>query len=300
MGRSRTSGVESLRINAAAAIRCSGPGALASSSGEPTRPSDLDPPGGETPSKELRHAEHRRSCGGLSLVAVDGDWAGIYPFRCHRWRCSDCGARKVDQTRKRIRAGLERGEIWFITLTSPGDETPDVSFDQLSRRWKALHLRLTRRIGHVEYLAVVEVQRRGSPHVHLLVRGPLVPRSWLAKAAVDVGFGRILDIRPSHGGIAGYLTKAIGPNTSGDSLPVHFRRVRWSRGWTLPVVWRAKRVWQAWHVAFAGTARAAVSAVHRGYRIAELIHGPPERRRSVRPVGWWLLASLRDGWGPRP
>jgi hypothetical protein len=271
-----------------------------SGTADPTEPSHLEPLDGKALSKEHRHAGHPRSCGGLSLVAVDGDWAGIYPFRCRRWRCSVCGARKVDQTRKRIRAGLARGEIWFITITSPGDETPGVSFEQLSRRWKALHLRLTRRFGHIEYLAVVEIQRRGSPHLHLLVRGPRVARAWLATAVVEVGFGRILDIRRSHDGLAGYLTKAIGPNTSGDSLPAHFRRVRWSRGWSLPVVWRAKRVWQAWHIAFAGTARAAVSAVHRGYRIVELIHGPPDRRRSVRPVDWRLLASLRDGWGSRP
>jgi hypothetical protein len=260
---------------------------LAGGSGIP-----LEPLGGQATSKEHRHARRRVWCGGWSLIGVDGPSAGVYPFRCHRWRCSTCGSRKVNQTRKRIRAGLDLGETWFLTLTSPGPGSPGEALDQLTRRWKALRLRLTRKVGRVEYVAVVELQRRGHPHLHLLVRGPLVSGRWIATAAAEVGFGRIADLRRPPRGVAGYLTKAIGPNTSGDSLPAHFRRVRWSRGWSLPVQRRAKRAWQAWYVAFAETGRAAASAIQRGYHLVELVHGPPNRRATTRPVRWLSLAVL--------
>jgi hypothetical protein len=179
-----------------------------------------------------------------------------------------------------------------LTLTSPGDELPQESLDHLSRRWKALQLRLTRRIGRVEFLAVVELQRRGNPHLHVLLRGPVISRRHLAKAAAEVGFGRIIDVRKPPGGIAGYLTKAIGPNTSGDALPAHFRRVRWSRGWSVPTRWRGKRAWQAWYVALAETGSAAASTADRGYRLVELVHGPPSRRHLASPVRWIPVASF--------
>jgi hypothetical protein len=226
------------------------------------------------------------------LVGIDGSSAGVYPLRCRRWRCPSCGSRKVDQTRKRIRAGLGLGGTWFLTLTSPGDESPADSFERLSRRWKAFHLRLTRLVGDVEYAAVVELQRRGNPHLHVLIRGPLVSRSWVGGAALAVGFGEQSDATSMPPGIAGYLTKAIGPGTDGDALPTHFRRVRFSLGWSLPVRRRARRLWQAWHIAFADTRRTAISAVQRGYRLIELVHGPPDRVRMTSPVRWQSVEAF--------
>jgi hypothetical protein len=139
---------------------------------------------------------------------------------------------------------------------------------------------------------VVELQRRGSPHLHVIVRGPFIPFPWLARAARDVGFGRIVDICRPKPGLAGYLTKSLGPGTSGDLLPSHFHRVRWSRGWSAPVARRVRRAWPTWLVAFAGPRRAAASAVARGYRVVELVHGPPDRWPSRVPVRWQALAAF--------
>jgi hypothetical protein len=267
-----------------ALARASAPAAIPETRGQ-VHVVPLDPLHGRSRRKEHRHARPR-SCGGVSLVGIDGPSAGVYPLRCRRWRCGSCGQRKVDQTRKRIRAGLGLGRTWFLTLTALGDESPTESFDRLSRRWKAFHLRLTRLVGHVEYAAVVELQRRGNAHLRVVIRGPLVSGSWVSRAAVAVGFGQQSDVRRPPPRVAGYLTKAIGPGTSGDALPSHFRRVRWSSGWSLPVRRRARRVWQAWHIAFADTRQTAASAVQRGYRLIELVHGPPDRVGMTSPVRW--------------
>jgi hypothetical protein len=262
-------------------------------------PSYHEPTSGETPSKEVRHAPGRGSCGG-SLIAVDGGDAAVYPFRCKRWRCASCGARLVREVRKRISAGLGVGEVRFLTITSPGTETPAESLDQLARRWKRLHQRLIRRFGAVEYVVIVELQGRGSPHLHVLVRGPFIPQRWLGSAAAAVGFGRVASVGRAHGGLAGYLTKAIGPGTVADSLPRGFQRVRWSRGWSIPVARRSKRQWPSWYLALADTRRAALSAVHRGYRVVALVHGPPDRWRTWRPIEWRPVRSLCTAGRMRP
>jgi hypothetical protein len=183
------------------------------------------------------------------------------------------------------------GATQLITLTSPGAEDSDVSLDLLSARWKAFHLRLRRRIGPFEYFAIVELQRRGSPHFHILVRGGLVSASWVAKAAAGVGFGKVSDVGPVRRGIAGYLTKQIGPGTSGDLLPTHFRRARWSRGWVAPRIRPDTPARREWYVVLAGTRDAAASAVARGYRLIALVHGPRVRHR--RDVRWITPRGLR-------
>jgi hypothetical protein len=252
----------------------------------------LDPLGGETPSKEHRHATVALSCGGYSVIGVDGRDAGVYPLRCRRWRCVTCGPWLVRRARKRIQAGLAAGTVRFMTLTSPGDEGEEEALGQLTRRWKRLHLRMGRRFGPIEYVAVVELQHRGSPHMHVLFRGPFVPFLWLAKAASDVGFGTVVDIRRPSSSLAGYLTKSLGPGTTGDLLPRAFRCVRWSRGWSSRIARRIRRAWRGWYVAFADPRRAAASAVEYGYRIVELINGPPDYHRSRFPVHWQALAAF--------
>jgi hypothetical protein len=252
----------------------------------------LDPSRGETPSKEHRHARTIRSCGGYSVVGTNGLDAGVYPLRCGRWRCGNCGARLVRRARKRILAGLGLGVVRFMTLTSPGSESPEHSLAEFTERWKRLNLRIRRRFGPFEYAAVVELQDRGSPHLHVVFRGPFIPFAWLAKTAADVGFGQMVDIRRPRSTLAGYLTKSLGPGTSGDLLPPHFRRVRWSRGWSAPMATRIRRAWRAWFVAFAGPRRAAASAVVYGYRVVELINGPPDNRSSRFPVRWQPLAAF--------
>jgi hypothetical protein len=250
----------------------------------------LDPAAGKTPSKEDRHARAVRSCGGYSIVGVNGNDAAVYPLRCKRWRCPGCGPRLVRRARDRIRAGITQGPTRFLTLTSPGTESPEQSFDELTERWKRMSLRIGRRFGAFDYVAVIEIQKRGSPHLHVIVRGPFIPLPWLARAAGEVGFGRVVDIRRPRSDLAGYLAKSLGPGTSGDLLPSHFHRVRWSRGWSTAVAKRLRRACQAWYVAFASPARTAASAAARGLRVVAFVHGPLDRLPSRFPVHWQPLA----------
>jgi hypothetical protein len=245
----------------------------------------LDTPGGGSAYIEGRHAKPAR-CGGYSLVGLDGDMAGVYPFRCRRWNCASCGRRKVRQTRRRIVAGMALGPTRFVTLTSGADESPAESLARLSGRWKAFHQRMVRRFGQLEYVAVIELQDRGAPHLHVLVRSPFIPQTWLATNAAQVGFGRIADVRRTSHGIVGYITKALGPGTTAASLPHHYRRVRWSANWSEPMPRRVSRNWPAWYIALAGPARTVRSALARGYQVVEAFMGPPDPGPPRRWVRW--------------
>ncbi len=159
------------------------------------------------------------SCGAFSLVGVEGKEAGIYPLRCKRWSCPACGPRKARATIARIQAGMNLGPTRFFTLTSPGGDSADESYAEFSARWKRMHQRMVRRFGKFEYLAVVEPQKRGAAHVHVVYRGPFIPQAWLSRAAAECGFGRIADIRRSHRQLTSYLAKYLTKQLASQATP---------------------------------------------------------------------------------
>jgi hypothetical protein len=212
-------------------------------------------------------------CGAFSLVGVEGDRCGVYPMRCKKWGCPVCGPRKVKSTLARTKAGMSLGMCRFFTLTSPGEEDAATSFERFPARWKRFRMRLERRFGRIEYLAVVERQKRGSAHVHVVYRGPFIPQRWLSLVAVECGFGRIADIRRSNPGLMRYLAKYLTKELSDPRAapPRYFRRVRWSRGWC---VWEKRRrdvPWSCWWMADGVPIHAAIDAARRGLAVEEVV-----------------------------
>ena len=219
------------------------------------------------------------SCGGFSLVGIAGTDAGIYPLRCKRWSCSYCGPRKARATIARVKAGMDLGPCRFATVTSPAGESAADSYARFPGRWKRFHMRLERRFGRIEYIAVVEPQKCGAAHIRFVYRGPFIPQAWLSRAAQASGFGRIADIRRSHprlmSYLAKYLAKGLGPVARGTpasgALPKYFRRVRWSSRWCAWSRSRDRAKYDSWWIADVGQVHAAIDARGRGYRVTELV-----------------------------
>lgn len=239
-----------------------------------------------------------KRCGTFSHVGLDGDRCGVYPMRCKRWNCKYCGPRKVKATLARTRAGMTLGTCRFFTLTSPGKEDAETSYTKFPERWKRFRMRVERRFGRIEYLAVVERQKRGSAHVHVVYRGPYIPQQWLSRVAAECGFGRIADIRRSNPQLMRYLAKYLTKELSDPTAapPRYFRRVRWTRGWC---VWEKRRrevPWRSWWIADAVPAHAAIDAVRRGFKVEEVVADNWGTHFELRrPVRW-----LRDLVGYRP
>jgi hypothetical protein len=212
-------------------------------------------------------------CGFSSVVGFQGGTCVVLPMRCHTWRCPRCGPVRRLAEEARIRAGLVPGETCLFTVTSPPDESPSASYQAFPRRWKRLHRTLVRLLGRFEYAAVVEPQRRGAAHVHVLARVAPPTTASLRHAALNAGFGRVVHVRPSHGGHPAYLGKGLtGPLAD---APSHFRRVRYSRHWAPRPDTQWGRSWANWAVTDAPPPIVAAQLRARGYEVVD------DPRRSI-------------------
>lgn len=191
------------------------------------------------------------------------------------------------------------GPCRFITVTSPGDEDHATSYAAFSKRWRRLHERIRRRFRTIEYLLVLEPQKRGAAHLHMVYRGPFIPQRWLSRAAEQSGFGRIADIRLAPSTIAIYITKSLNLELSDPSLapPPFFRRVRWSRHWSDWVRPTPTRAWSSWFVVYAVPAIAAEIAASLGFTVVEVGGGGRAKLDAGGVVAG--LRNLRDHWRGR-
>lgn len=214
----------------------------------------------------------------------------------------------------------------MFTLTGPGDESPDDSYDQLAARWKRFYMALKRQFPamRLEYFKVVERQQRGHAHLHVLARGGYIPQRWLVIAAQRAGFGRIADIRAvgpkAAGYVSKYLAKQMGkvPAQLGlTPLPKWHRRASWSKGWA-PGFGSQRASWVAQHSLasytwFQANGRPVLVAMRLqllGYELDEVDYGdsPPSEQawelERQEPLRWkhageshrgcWLCASSND------
>lgn len=171
---------------------------------------------------------------------------------CGRWDCSWCQWRKRAAACLILQWGLEtawaRGErVRFLTLTDGSRGKMTVA--DFYKAWNRLRVTLAReRPGGPymkEYAAVVEVQKRGALHLHILMTGRYVPQRKLVGMAMAAGFGRCTDIREvrrvardGEKGSADYVTKQLAGYLTKQSAVAlaaktneRRRPLRTSRGW---------------------------------------------------------------------
>ncbi len=244
------------------------------------------------------------NCGRDSLVGLRATdrpgyrgEAGVFRRVCKRWACSRCGPRKVKREIARCRRGMQVGFVRFATFTSPGGEDAATSYAQFPKRWHRLMARIQRRFGPIEYYAVVERQKRGAAHIHMVYRGPYIPQAWLSRAARECGFGRVVDIRKAPPNIANYLAKYLAKELADPKVapPRYFRRVRVSQHWS---DWKApvrERPYEEWWMVNARPEHAALSAQRRGYLVVEVPKEPEEWFQPDRVPRWLRPSELRGG-----
>ena len=179
-------------------------------------------------------------------------------IRC-RW-CEGCVHAWRGRVRRLVMEGAKFGEtfMWTLTLRESVAEMGGCRFDFISERWKRLlRWAAKQRIGF-EYLRVIELQKRGTPHYHLAcnrwkVFGVALSGTsdagsrarWLATKA---GFGVQMDFQRAKlgaKGVASYMAKYL--QKGGDYRELvredgrAVRRFSRSRGWVMPEV---DRLWR--------------------------------------------------------
>jgi len=195
---------------------------------------------------------------GLVCRHMNGLWKQIRCRNCagchHSWRAT---------VRAKILAGCEGHKVWMWTLTLaeyPKDMKED-RFDFIQERWHYLLRNGGKRGIAFEYLRVVELQKRGTPHFHLAVkqftmRGQEMSHTKaianiLRDLAQGAGFGYIMDFQAARlggAGVAAYMAKYMTKETDWYELRREdgraIRRYARSRGWIPPQprpTWRYAR-----------------------------------------------------------
>lgn len=140
----------------------------------------------------------RLSCGSLTLrgLSLDGKATKYLRLHCKCWACPYCGPRKARRYQKAIanraaQLGLQR----FLTLTLDQTKIQGSSFEHLRVAFNRLRARLHKRYGQAaSYIAVVELQKNGTPHLHVML-DRYIEQAWVKHVWEEIGGGFMVDIR---------------------------------------------------------------------------------------------------------
>jgi hypothetical protein len=188
--------------------------------------------------KEVRTTRRAHCPKSFGMTGILGRWAVLVNVPCQQWSCEVCGQRKARYYAGIARAGCELSveRLRLLTISCPR-ETPAQSWAELSGRWDRLSKSLARRLGtpgkpkRLAYFGTVELQRRGNPHLHLLLRDSgFIPKAVVHQLGYAAGFGfsDIRQIQPGAGVV--YVTKYLH-KSAGQVLEKGARRIRRSRDW---------------------------------------------------------------------
>lgn len=147
-------------------------------------------------SLDSKKTNRNRSCGHWSLEGDLPDRKHYSRLRCKTWKCPRCGPKKARQIRRGIReVATQRNLCRFLTLTLNHSCAPEDSISKVRRCWNMFRTYLARRHQtSVSFIAVVELQKSGHAHLHVLI-DRYIEQPWIKEAWQAVGGGQIVDIR---------------------------------------------------------------------------------------------------------
>ncbi len=135
---------------------------------------------------------------------------------CKRWTCPDCGIKRVRMLKHAItKIALEKNLNRFLTLTLDHKTcTPEESLMYIRNCWNKFRTYLKRKHGQsITFFAIVEPQKSGHAHLHILV-DRYIDQRWISNKWRSVGGGRMVfikqvDIHRISNYLSKYLTKEL-------------------------------------------------------------------------------------------
>jgi hypothetical protein len=133
-------------------------------------------------------------------------------LHCKRWRCGRCGKKRAALYRSRIGVASETYRLQrFLTLHLDPEKIQGEPVAYLRGCFARLRTRWLRRYGEApRYICVLEFQKNGNPHLHLLVDRFMWWQTILADWQ-EVGGGGFwinrVEFKDQHR-VRGYITKA--------------------------------------------------------------------------------------------
>lgn len=236
--------------------------------------------------KEVRTTVRAWCPKSFGMTGILGRWAVLVNVPCQQWACPVCGQRKANYYAGIARAGcaLSVERLRLLTISCPR-ESPAQSWAELGGRWARMSKSLSRRLGtpskpkRLSYFGTVELQKRGNPHLHLLLRDSgFIPKAVVHQLGYAAGFGfsDIRQIQPGQGVI--YVTKYLHKSAR-QVLAKGARRIRRSRDWyTAPprptCSWGSDWQWQS--VEGLNAEFVERDLVSKGYEVLNYVQRPDD------------------------
>lgn len=168
-----------------------------------------------------------------------GPHDGKYQFhrsRCKGYHCGRCGPKKIRQVRKRIVSlAVAHGLTRFLTLTLDPKKLPpgldlQSKIEYLRACWSKMRVYIKRKLGKsVQFIAVMELQQNGNPHLHALI-GSYLNKDWVSASWQALGGGSFtrIEFADIHR-VAAYVAKYVSDEHSLLEIPRGIRRFSSSR-----------------------------------------------------------------------
>ncbi len=146
-----------------------------------------------------RNVRGRKSyCGAFTVEGKSFDGTGTQYVRvdCKCWNCAHCAPIRARLYRRGIReAATEHNLARFLTLTLDPSKIQGDPIPYLRETFNKFRVYLHRKFGNApKYIAVVELQKNGNPHLHILI-DRYIEQAWIKSAWEAIGGGFKVDIR---------------------------------------------------------------------------------------------------------
>lgn len=152
-------------------------------------------------------------CTDRTLVNEGPSEGEIATLKCKRWSCPNC---QPMLRRRVIEKARDGNPTTFMTLTwnANRSETPDEAARVMKTAWVNLRRRIDRKfkIKNIPFIVVFEKTKSGYPHMHMLLRAPFIPQTWLSDQMRDLIDAPVVDIRAikDRKHAFWYITKYLG------------------------------------------------------------------------------------------
>lgn len=140
----------------------------------------------------------------VQMIDVEAGLLRVIPIRCDKWACPYCAPIKLSQARLRARSGAPKRHI-VLTLRYRPELSLPKQIDLLRAAFRKLVAKIRRTFKQFEYMAVLELQKNRTPHLHVLARGTYIPWRWLTKtwqALTGAWMVHIKSIKSERGAIS--------------------------------------------------------------------------------------------------
>lgn len=155
----------------------------------------------------------RMLCSEASIVKHGDGFNAAKILYCRSWQCEICRPRRARQLVAQAIRG-KANKFLTLTVSEASGSDPVDRCRNLIKAWRKLRELIIKEWSPdgLPFLCVIEAQKNGEPHLHIMCRMPYVPQAWISQQMERLIGAPIVDIRDvkSKRKLANYVAKYCG------------------------------------------------------------------------------------------